>query len=335
MVLILSHELDESTNEVMRYLEPHTEIIRWNREDLIKGVVLKINDSEESLKIFSKEGKQVCFSDVKFLWCRSGNFNFQIPFSSKVKNSEIIAKAVGKEWENIRMLLHDQFKSENEFTSFFQKEIHNNKLEDLIRAKSLGLKIPSTIITTEKIILQKFLEEYPLAVTKAIKNSISVSDEKYNYISGSSKMLNKNDLQRLDDTFMPVLVQEYIEKEVELRVFHLNQENFAMAIFSQLDEQTKIDYRNYNRAKPNRNVPFILPDEINRKINLFMKKSELDFGSIDLIYSTKNEYVFLEVNPVGQFGWVSGNCNYYLEEKIAKYILNEKKANKNYRPRND
>ena len=37
------------------------------------------------------------------------------------------------------------------------------------------------------------------------------------------------------------------------------------------------------------------------------------------------EFVFLEVNPVGQFGWVSKNCNYYLEKKIALKLINLKK----------
>jgi hypothetical protein len=36
----------------------------------------------------------------------------------------------------------------------------------------------------------------------------------------------------------------------------------------------------------------------------------------------KGEYVFLEVNPIGQFGMVSAPCNYNLEKKIAQYLIN-------------
>jgi hypothetical protein len=39
-----------------------------------------------------------------------------------------------------------------------------------------------------------------------------------------------------------------------------------------------------------------------------------------MIVTPEGEYVFLEVNPTGQFGWVSDNCNYYLEEKIANHL---------------
>lgn len=94
-----------------------------------------------------------------------------------------------------------------------------------------------------------------------------------------------------------------------------------MAIFSQLDEKTKYDYRNYNEEKPNRNVPIRLPEHISKKIVNFINNSNLDTGSIDLIYTHEKEFVFLEVNPVGQFGWVSKNCNYYLEKKIALHLI--------------
>ena len=51
-----------------------------------------------------------------------------------------------------------------------------------------------------------------------------------------------------------------------------------------------------------------------------MDQLNLDSGSIDIIYSTNKEYVFLEVNPIGQFGMVSSPCNYYIEKRIAQYF---------------
>ena len=93
-----------------------------------------------------------------------------------------------------------------------------------------------------------------------------------------------------------------------------------MAIFSQMDEMTKVDFRNYNREKPNRCLPFKLPEEIKCKLVQFNKIMNLDTGSIDMIVTPDNKFYFIEVNPIGQFGWVSKNCNYRLEEKIALYF---------------
>jgi glutathione synthase/RimK-type ligase-like ATP-grasp enzyme len=94
-----------------------------------------------------------------------------------------------------------------------------------------------------------------------------------------------------------------------------------MAIFSQLDSLTELDYRNYNLEKPNRTVPFSLPENIELKLELLMKGLKLDTGSIDLILNREGDYVFLEVNPTGQFGWLSKSCNYYIEREIAKHML--------------
>ena len=58
-----------------------------------------------------------------------------------------------------------------------------------------------------------------------------------------------------------------------------------------------------------------------------MEALGLVMGSIDLIRSTEKEYVFLEVNPSGQFEMVSLPCNYHLEEKIANYLIRKKNKN--------
>ena len=54
-----------------------------------------------------------------------------------------------------------------------------------------------------------------------------------------------------------------------------------------------------------------------------MYKLELNSGSIDLILDKKNRFVFLEINPIGQFGMTSFPCNYSIEKEIAKYLCNE------------
>ena len=55
----------------------------------------------------------------------------------------------------------------------------------------------------------------------------------------------------------PIFVQEYIEKQFEIRVFFFNEMLFSMAIFSQNDMKTKVDFRNYNSERPNRCIPFV------------------------------------------------------------------------------
>ncbi|WP_228414336.1 hypothetical protein [Chryseobacterium sp. CH21] len=113
--------------------------------------------------------------------------------------------------------------------------------------------------------------------------------------------------------------QEKIEKDFEIRTFYLNGHCWSMAIFSQNDEQTKTDFRKYNKKKPNRNVPYLLPKHIEDKIELLMKSLDINCGSLDFIKAGE-KYYFLEINPIGQFSSLSRTCNYALEQKLAEYL---------------
>jgi glutathione synthase/RimK-type ligase-like ATP-grasp enzyme len=99
-----------------------------------------------------------------------------------------------------------------------------------------------------------------------------------------------------------------------------------MAIFSSADAQTKADFRNYNWKKPNRTVPYELPEVITNKIVELMDSFQMNTGSLDFIVNENNEYIFLEVNPTGQFGMVSFPCNYHLEKIVAQTLVERETA---------
>lgn len=67
--------------------------------------------------------------------------------------------------------------------------------------------------------------------------------------------------------------------------------------------------------------PFYFTRGYFKKIKKFVYDNEYTTGSIDLIYSVDNQFIFLEINPMGQFDWLSGNCNYHIEKKIAEILI--------------
>ena len=219
------------------------------------------------------------------------------------------------EWDKFKDFLHFYCESKNSLGSY-RKEIFQNKLTTLFLAQQMGLKIPPTLVTTQKNNLRAFVQENEECITKAISNMFKI-DKANSFQSIGTQLVTKAMIDKLDDTFFPTLIQKKIEKVFELRIFYLKGLFYPMAIFSQTDEQTQLDYRNYNRTKPNRNIPFVLPNDIEVKLQNLMDKLDLNTGSIDMMVTPEGEYYFLEVNPTGQFGWVSEDCNYYLEEKIA------------------
>jgi D-alanine-D-alanine ligase-like ATP-grasp enzyme len=63
---------------------------------------------------------------------------------------------------------------------------------------------------------------------------------------------------------------------------------------------------------------------VEKKIYILMKRLGINSGSIDMVYTKDGRFVFLEVNPVGQFAQVSMPCNYFLEREIAYELSNAK-----------
>lgn len=203
-----------------------------------------------------------------------------------------------------------------------------NKIKVLNEAKKIGLLIPSTLITnTKKDLIQFYCNQNKQIISKSLYETVYFQENKQIFLYRTS-LISQKDLDNLEDVFFPSMFQKYIEKAYELRIFILEKEIFSMAIFSQLDEKTKVDFRNYNEQIPNRTVPYKLPSIIKNKLLKLMNLLNLNTGSIDMIKSKKNEYYFLEINPNGQFGMTSYPCNYYLEKKIANFLmLNDKNNN--------
>ena len=61
-----------------------------------------------------------------------------------------------------------------------------------------------------------------------------------------------------------------------------------------------------------------LPEEISCKLCQMMNELNLDFGAIDLIRKPDGEYVFLEVNPSGEWGMLQHILGYPIAETIAE-----------------
>ncbi len=199
-------------------------------------------------------------------------------------------------------------------------KISVDKFSILRKAKELGLSIPASLITNSKKELIDFVQKHKAIITKPLYETFSLIEE--NFISSfKMEIINITFVESLPEKFFPSFFQAYIKKEIELRVFYLEGEFYSSAIFSQLDPKTKHSFKNYNESKPNRVVPYLLPKKIENKLHHLMRELSLNTGSIDLIKTTDKKYIFLEINPTGQFGAFSKKCNYFLEDEIAKTLI--------------
>lgn len=322
MVLILSETNDNSVAKVLEWLTSKDSMyIVINCDVPVELISLTLHRF-----VIRTEGRIVDSDNVVACWFRRGPIKLKIDMpilpvemnnsaQLETQQSPDIFSYVKREANCIINYIYDILENKRKIGSI--RASHFNKLKGLFIAKSVGFHVPGTIVCDSYSKILSFYENKTDMVTKPL-SEIYVGFEDGVLQMGYTRKLDSSD--REVPTFFPSLVQELIVKAYEVRIFILNDKLFPMAIFSQANEQTKIDYRNYSIEKPNRNVPYNLPGDIVELVYEFMRFANLDTGSIDLIKSETGEYYFLEVNPQGNFAGLSAKCNYHIERHIAEFL---------------
>ena len=323
MVLIISqNKYEESTEAVVDWLSyMKVPFYRLNGIDFIKECAIEISKSNFEIKI-----KDINLENVNVIWFRRW---FSIDDFDKLQLKRTLCdNSIDQLILQLNEVLRGEIKALTSFFfgSFPKEKLFNrtevdeiNKLLVLKQARELGINIPNTYVLTKKSELERLNESTDL-ITKSIDNANAISIDGIKYLCYTASL--KNLPKQLRNTFTPSLFQIEIIKKFEIRSFLLKKKFYSMAIFSQESSQTKVDFRKYNFKKPNRTVPYQLPKELEEKLIQLAIYFELGSASFDLIMTKDNEYVFLEVNPGGQFGMVSYPCNYLLEKRIAIELQN-------------
>ena len=286
MVIINSNETDQTTNDIIDWLIFYG--VNFKRINVSDNLVVKnliINHEVNFELIFIDTGEVIKSKEITFYWYRRGDLNIYLKPDPK------LGDCFANEQDKLKQFVHHYLVNRvPSIGNFYDNDI--NKLIVLEEAAKLGISIPDTLITIDKECLLDFYNKHSKIVTKAINNIANAS---------LTRLVQIEDIEDSDPSFFYTLFQCYTEKFVELRIFFLKGTFWASAIFSQSDEKTKVDFRNYNYDKPNRITPFKLPVEIERRLKELNDKLELSSGSIDMILTCEDTYVLLEINPIGQF----------------------------------
>ena len=320
MILINSNTDDVSTAEVIKWL------IRMKKPFMLllsneQMVEVSYDSHGKSIAQLS-DGRKLDLSKVQSYWYRRGRARFALEApapSSRLPYLEARTKEFIEAEANSFGLFMDYYLGKGKHISQLHSSQKVNKLKLADIAVQAGMLVPATLVTNQKQALHNFIERYGSAITKPIETIISYVTAKH-WLPQYTTTITPEILEQLPDQFQLSLFQQKIKKKYELRVFCLEEELYAMAIFSQRDQQTAVDFRNYNISTPNRNIPFQLPQSFAQKVKDFLRLSDYRCGSLDILVDRKDNYYFLEINPVGQFGMVSKPCNYQLEKKIAQYL---------------
>ena len=178
-------------------------------------------------------------------------------------------------------------------------------------AHELGLKLPRTLVTTDAKAAREFIDSVRPAkvVFKAFLAAIQEWRE--------TRLIEQEDLDRLDLVrYAPVIFQEYVPG-VDLRITMIGDDIYA----------AEIDVRNTSYEVDMRMVvgegivkAATLPAAVQTKLRKLQRRLRLVYGAIDMRRTEGGEYVFLEVNPAGQWLFVEQRTGLPIAQALADYL---------------
>jgi len=204
------------------------------------------------------------------------------------------------------------------------------KASQLKVAASVGFELPPTLFTNSP---DDFLDFY----RKHNGNIVSKlpSSSLYKYIakdfSRYTQVVSRRDVAYARSVRLsPVIFQAYVPKRVELRITVVGGEVFAAEIHSQHSNHTRHDWRRYDHFQTPY-FPHELPGHVQQLCVELVEQLGLCYGAIDMVLTPDDRYVFLEINPNGQYLWIEMMTGLPISDAICELLISGKRARQSAR----
>ena len=325
MYLILAMNEDLHADAVLYYLEEAGEtVVRIDPERLflkygISPDLEYLNtESQKAVAVITPDsavihlsnGRTVDASQVEGVFCRS----FYVPAAKDEDNtSDHLAMAEIKSvFRGFCSMLPPEVRWVNDP---YTEDRVDNKIFQHYSAKRFGLLLPDTLVTNDSAEARDFFKQHKSGVIIKQLSDISLVEEKpIKTESGEDDVevngfytseVTENDIAGIDEYLTPgstpVLLQEKLLKRSELRVTVVGDHVFTYRLFSQENENTRVDFR---KDIDVRSEKAVLPEEEQNKLLAMLKSWGISFAACDFVETQDGRTVFLEANVEGNWLWL-------------------------------
>ena len=118
--------------------------------------------------------------------------------------------------------------------------------------------------------------------------------------------------------YAPVIFQEYVDAVYDLRITLVGDEIFAAAIHSQ---QTSYP-TDFRMDMSNAKIAAVdLPPNVQERLRQYRRALGLQYGAVDMRLRADGKYVFLEVNPAGQWLFIEEATKQPIAAALARLLV--------------
>ena len=314
-VLLLTHSGDFYTIDLVsqalarRGAHP----IRFNTDLFPSSVKLVSRVGNEHL--VTETGEQVSAAEVRAVWARK----LWPPRMAQDLDDRYRAMCVGESMAALEGFL-DALHDARWVNDLQCQRAAENKQRQLRLAARAGLRVPRTLVTNDAAAAREFFAETDGEMVAKLLRPISVSMDAVDSFVYTNRV-REDDLVGAETLrHCPMVFQELIPKAYELRVAWVAGQIFAGVLDASGTSRGQTDWR---RVAPEECCWQVgqVPAEVASGLQVLMSELGLVFGAIDLICTPAGEYVFLEVNPSGEWGMLERDLGLPISEAIADALV--------------
>lgn len=201
-------------------------------------------------------------------------------------------------------------------------ELARSKPRQLLDAAAQGLTIPPTLVTADLDELRAFADDLNLEqlITKVVSPGTPIVADGVPQYMIFTQLITVADLERDSVRAAPAIYQPLLAKEYEVRATVVADDVLACRIDSMASPQTALDWRRYDFERVEHR-PINAPDEIKEHLLALCRRYGLVFAAADFVVTADGEWVFLELNPNGQWGWIEELTGLPIGERIARQLV--------------
>jgi len=191
------------------------------------------------------------------------------------------------------------------------------KIVQLAVAKESGFQVPKTVVGNDLHAARSLLSPDTAVVVKSLStSSVEMEGQRYRLFS---QALDWDDIDEGSLRCSPCIIQELAKPGIDIRVTVVGEYFFPVAIIPRR-ESGNPDWR----SLPDEDLDYQvveLPADLKRSCRTMMLTLDLEYAAFDLIWNGEDRYMFLEVNPSGQWGWIDRHLDLGISETIAAHLV--------------
>jgi hypothetical protein len=298
MLLVITNSEDATADFLCgRFNDSRTPYLRINSDDIAKAAQVEFQDFEPT---FILDGNRVRASEISNIWLRR-------PKPLELSDEHLPAAErlhIQGEWSEAL----EGFLAHIPVSKWINHPTANvmasHKMEQLSRAKRHGLKAPETLVTQNLALLQEFwaasggqIIVKPLC-SGYIERHAQEADSLIYTNTFPSDLLRSPSIEKV-----PTLFQRRVDKITDIRVTVIDTHVHAVSLSALDSGVQRLDIRRNNMFDVTYSAAEV-PKNIEGSLLKLIRSYGLRFAAVDFVVDRNGDWIFLEINPNGQWAWL-------------------------------